>query len=743
MRYKTRLNFTLKLFLSITAISVSGLLVMFLIVNTTVRGVIYNNAIDAARRDARYTSREIDAWFGISYHMVNNLARAWPALCTEHIRPIAHSLLSGHDFLVNVHAGFSDGRLLSGSYAGSTWSLAAQPWYRDAITTPGRFVTTIPYRAAEHGIVVTVAKWVPDIGGTEAVIAVDIKIDYVINMVNRHRPATGGYLILAGPRGEIISHPNAAYAGHGEPVYLRDILNGERLVSNIIPGAGVQEFYDRELGLSYIMTFPLEVPGWTLTAIIPASAIAGQVFRHLLVIMLTLAAVMVVLFIFTMFFISLLTKNVEESRVMEAKLRTIIDNMPLGSYLRDRNFNVLECNKAAAKLFDLSGKEEYLKRFSQLTPEFQPDGRQSSRKGKALITEAFETGYSRFEWMYQKLNGSPVPAEVTLVRVDWNGEDVLIAFIRDLREHYEARKREREVARRMQAMLDSSPLLCTIFDENCNVLEVNQEALRLLEIPDKQIYIDDYFAFLPEFQPDGTPSRVKIAEMFKAAFEKGHGRFEWTYKTIRGELIPCEETLVRVKLADENLLISYARDLREINNAVSMAKQLEKAAFTDALTGAHNRRYFMETAEKELQKCIERNLSYSIIIIDVDYFKKINDTHGHPIGDEVLKILFARVQHTLKHDTLVARYGGEEFAIMLSDLSPENVVKTAQRIKNSIEAYTFTIGALEIDVTISLGAASKTERFKTLADIINNADKALYQAKETGRNRVVYYDGSF
>jgi len=743
MRYKTRLNFTLKLFLSVTAISILGLIVMFFIVNTTVRGVIYDNAIDVAQRDAHYISREIDAWFSISSHMVNNLARIWPVLGTEHISPVACALLNEHDFLVNVYAGFADGRLLSGCNASSAWS--AQLWYGKATASPGRLITTIPYRAAtaEHGIVATVAKWVPDIGGMEAVVAVDIKIDYIVNMVNRHSPA-GGYLILAGPRGEIISHPNAGYAtGPGGLVYLRDIINGELLMNNTIPGAGVEEFNDRELGLSYIMTFPLEVPGWTLTAVIPASAIAGQVFRHLLVIMLTLTAVMAALFIFTMFFISLLTKNVEESRVTEAKLRAIIDNMPLGSYLRDKDSNVLECNKAAAKLFDLSGKEEYLKRFSQLTPEFQPDGRLSARKSKTLIADAFETGYSRFEWMFQKLNGSLVPAEVTLVRVDWNGENVLIAFIRDLREHYEAMKREREVARRMQAMLDSSPLLCTIFDENCNVLEVNQEAVRLLEIPDKQLYIDDYFAFLPEIQPDGTPSREKTADMFKAAFEKGHSRFELTYKTIRGELIPCEETIMRVKLVDENLLISYARDLREINNAVFIARQLEKAAFTDSLTGARNRRYFMDTAEKELQKCIKRSLPYSIVMIDVDYFKKINDTHGHPVGDEVLKILFARVQHTLKHDTLIARYGGEEFAVMLSGLNHENVLKTVQRIKNSIETYAFTTMGLEISVTISLGVASRTERSNTLPDIINNADKALYHAKQTGRNRSVYYDGSF
>jgi len=741
MRYKTRLNFTLKLFLSITAISILGLIVMFFIVNTTVRGIIYNNVVEVTQKDARYISREIDAWFGISYHLVNNMARILPTLGVNYISPIARSIVSEYDFLKRVHVAFADGRSMS--CCDGIWDATAKPWYRTAMASPGQLVTTVPYRSVieAHGMVATVAKRVPNLGGVEAVVAVDIKVDYVINMVNRHRPTAGGYLILAGPRGEIISHPNAAYTlGARGIIHLRDIPNGQILMNNILPGAGVEEFTDRELGFSYLMTFPLNVPGWTLTAVIPASSIAGQVYQHLLVIMLTLTAVMVVFFVFAMFFISMLSKNVEESRVAEAKMRTIIDNMPLGSYLRDGNFNVLECNKAAAKLFDLNGKEEFLKHFPQLTPENQPDGRSSARKARTLITEAFETGYLRFEWTYQKLNGSPIPAEVTLVRVDWNGENFLIAFIRDLREHYEAQKREREVALRMQAMLDSSPMLCTIFDEKGSVLEVNREAERLFKIPDKQFYIDDYFAFLPEFQPDGTPSRIMAPAMFKIALKEGRNRFEWTYKTLNGELIPCEETIVRVKLVNENFLIAYSRDLREINDAVSMAKQFEKAAFTDALTGARNRHYFMEVAEKELQKCIERAMPYSLIMIDADYFKKINDTYGHPVGDEVLKILFARVQHTLKQNTLIARYGGEEFAVALPGLSSENVLKTAERIRTAIEAYAFTTGDLAIDVTISLGAASVTEQAQTLSDLISNADKALYQAKQNGRNRVEYYD---
>jgi diguanylate cyclase (GGDEF)-like protein len=148
----------------------------------------------------------------------------------------------------------------------------------------------------------------------------------------------------------------------------------------------------------------------------------------------------------------------------------------------------------------------------------------------------------------------------------------------------------------------------------------------------------------------------------------------------------------------------------------------------------------MEAAERELQRCAQEGLPYSLIMIDADYFKRVNDTYGHPVGDVVLKILVARVLNTLKQDTLVARYGGEEFIVSLPEIYHDNVLGTAERIRQNIESDSFKIDDLSISVTISLGVASMSAQTDTLSEIISNADKALYQAKQTGRNKVVYYE---
>jgi len=161
-------------------------------------------------------------------------------------------------------------------------------------------------------------------------------------------------------------------------------------------------------------------------------------------------------------------------------------------------------------------------------------------------------------------------------------------------------------------------------------------------------------------------------------------------------------------------------------------------AFTDALTGLRNRRYLMEAGEQELRNCIEKNMDFAVIMIDVDHFKLINDFFGHTVGDAVLKILTARLCHVLKHNTLLSRYGGEEFVVTLPGVEHEDAVKTAWRMQKAIEDSAFLIEDLtEVNVTSSFGVASKTVRCTTLSDIINKADSALYQAKKAGRNTVV------
>jgi len=156
------------------------------------------------------------------------------------------------------------------------------------------------------------------------------------------------------------------------------------------------------------------------------------------------------------------------------------------------------------------------------------------------------------------------------------------------------------------------------------------------------------------------------------------------------------------------------------------------------LTGLYNRRYFTDTATEELAYCNKSEHPFSILMLDIDHFKNVNDTYGHAVGDAVLKIFASRMKETVRHGTITARYGGEEFIAALPSTNLANAAKTAERILESINKNPFKItDDLSIPITVSIGVAANKNSTQTLSSIIENADTALYTAKSEGRNRVV------
>jgi diguanylate cyclase (GGDEF)-like protein len=174
----------------------------------------------------------------------------------------------------------------------------------------------------------------------------------------------------------------------------------------------------------------------------------------------------------------------------------------------------------------------------------------------------------------------------------------------------------------------------------------------------------------------------------------------------------------------------------KINTTSIRAEVLEKFAYTDALTGLYNRRHFMELAQNVTEKAKRFDSPCYAMILDLDFFKKINDTYGHLAGDEVLKEASAVMKTTLRSYDLLARYGGEEFVVLISDTSEEDVLHLADRIRELISRTTFMYNDVKMSCTVSIGVAKNSGDF-TISSLLEKADKALYAAKESGRNRVL------
>jgi two-component system cell cycle response regulator len=189
-----------------------------------------------------------------------------------------------------------------------------------------------------------------------------------------------------------------------------------------------------------------------------------------------------------------------------------------------------------------------------------------------------------------------------------------------------------------------------------------------------------------------------------------------------------------------------------IENCINRQRTLE-IGYQDGLTNAYNRRYFDERLKHEVDRCTRNKTDLVCLFIDVDFFKLVNDRHGHQVGDAVLVRLVALMTEQVRSSDIVARYGGEEFAIILPDTGIQLAHEVAERIRSKAEAQKLIINDQTLGITVSIGLASLSQiRFQKGSDtqeqidkvaggmdqlLLKKADEALYQAKQTGRNQVV------
>jgi diguanylate cyclase (GGDEF)-like protein len=180
------------------------------------------------------------------------------------------------------------------------------------------------------------------------------------------------------------------------------------------------------------------------------------------------------------------------------------------------------------------------------------------------------------------------------------------------------------------------------------------------------------------------------------------------------------------------------------NNAESkFHEDIYRLMTVDDLTQAFNRAYFQESLKRELSRALRYARSLSLALLDIDQFKEINDTHGHPAGDDILKAFVALVKGHIRQSDLLARYGGDEFAVILPEADADAARKFCEKLRALVAAYPFRCGETQAEVTTSIGLQSYNPAYGELSadQLVAAADKQLYDAKKAGRNRIC--SGSF
>lgn len=188
----------------------------------------------------------------------------------------------------------------------------------------------------------------------------------------------------------------------------------------------------------------------------------------------------------------------------------------------------------------------------------------------------------------------------------------------------------------------------------------------------------------------------------------------------------------KVQIGSTSILkFSYQDDLER-----TFQQELYTRGVKDGLTGIYNKKYFLDRIEAEYSHARRHEGHLTLLIFDIDHFKRVNDTFGHPAGDHVLIELSKVVLETLRTEDVFARYGGEEFVILMRDVDDEGATVLSERIRHNVEAHTFVHSGTVIPLTISIGVGSLSDDISEAEELIHVADKYLYKAKNAGRNRV-------
>lgn len=299
-------------------------------------------------------------------------------------------------------------------------------------------------------------------------------------------------------------------------------------------------------------------------------------------------------------------------------------------------------------------------------------------------------------------------------------------------------------------VIDNISAGAVIVDQRYNILSINHSAGRFMNVkPGDNL-----------MQNDSNDMWIdpKFGQLLKDALIKqsGHYQFEYSFQTgkVRHATIHITTLYNRRKLPvgtvimlqDITELRSLISELNEKNKELhEVNHKLEEMATTDSLTGCYNRRYLLAYLDQEISKNHFYHHSFSLILFDIDLFKRINDTFGHQIGDEVLRKVAQVAKGCLRASDLIARYGGEEFTIYLPHTGKNEVLEIAEQLRCAIESYQIQTKSGNIQVTISIGATTysndrlwQNDPQILLDTLVGRADAALYRAKQEGRNQIIF-----
>ena len=407
----------------------------------------------------------------------------------------------------------------------------------------------------------------------------------------------------------------------------------------------------------------------------------------------------------------------------------MIDNMIEGVVRIDRVGRITAFNKAAEKIFGYAVGEVLGKNVKMLMPSPYREEHDDYLGNYAATGKAKIIGMGR-EVTGLRKNGETFPMHLGVTDVETPDDRFFVGLIRDLTVEKTLRKRLAESRNFLADVIEHSPAATYVKSREGRYLLVNRKH-------------EEVTGKLREQTLGKTD-----AEIFPAAAAEAYRRIDLDVMA-SGSAIEAEEELRNEQ--GESFFLSVKFPTRNSSNEITgicgistditpikhYQKELERLSQFDELTNLFNRRHFISLAKHELNRSSRYGSKLSVMMLDIDLFKQVNDRHGHKTGDLVLASIGKQIGAALRESDIAGRMGGEEFAILLPETDHEQARIVAERLRKQVAETSLDIGdGCTLNCTLSIGVATMTDQPTDLEKLLHQADTALYAAKNSGRNRV-------
>lgn len=392
----------------------------------------------------------------------------------------------------------------------------------------------------------------------------------------------------------------------------------------------------------------------------------------------------------------------------------------------------IACNDATLALFQLTDKKAlYNSHPSRLSPEFQPCGAKSKIKAEQMMALASKNGSHRFEWQHKNSKGTNFPVEVLLTRLNDSGRQLIHAVIRDLSCHQIQAKK-----------LQISKLF---YNNVTNAIMVTNADLTIVDINPAFTAVTGYsreetIGQKAGFMKSGKHNQAFYSDMWQQLKQAGHWEGVVYDRHKKGHVFP-KHLRIDTVCHHQDKIENYIGVFSNATQKSAYEKKLKKLAYYDQLTKLPNRRLLLD---KLKQKIIDHELSlenFSVFLIGLDNFKLVNDTEGHLLGDQVLKLASQRIKAQLNKQDFLARISGDEFAILVNGTNEQSNIKTCQSVINAFK-HPMLINEINVDVAISIGVSCFPFHGKTSSDLLGQADIAMNQVKMVKGSAYALYDNA-